>query len=103
MANMIRIDMRKEREAYVVDNQILESKTSIGYEVYACCDELHCWIGNCTDINTLEEIVSEEELITSMEESCSEYELNLLMSVLECRDYQYEFFGKIRKAIKGER
>lgn len=102
MANMIKIDMRKEREAYVVDNQILESKTSIGYEVYACCDELRCWIGNCTDINSLEEIVSEEELITSMEESCSEYELNLLMSVLECRDYQYEFFGKIRKAIKGE-
>lgn len=102
MANMIRIDLKKEREAYVVDNQILESKTSIGYEVYACCDELHCWIGNCTDINSLEEIVSEEELITSMEESCSEYELNLLMSVLECRDYQYEFFGKIRKAIKGE-
>ena len=103
MANMIRISMKKERPAHVVNNEILEEKTSIGYEIYACCDELCCWIGSCTDMNSLEEIVSEEELITSIEESASEYEYNCLMSVLECRDYQYEFFGKIRKAIKGAR
>lgn len=99
MANEVRIELKKEKAAFVRDNQIIESKTSsIGYQVFACTDEACCWIGSCTDIESLEEIVSEENLIESINESASERELDIIMPVLKYNKYKYNFFGKIRTA-----
>lgn len=99
MANMVRIELKKEYKAEIKHGNIYDMP-SCGYEVYACCDELSCWIGNCTDVESLDEIISEEELISSIYESASEYELSCLISVLEHNNYKYDCFGITRTAEK---
>ena len=99
MANEVRISLKKERDAYVVDDKIVISDDiAIGYQVYVNTDEVSCWIGSCMDLESLEEIVSEENLLDSINESASERELDIIMPVLRHNDYKYNFFGKIRTA-----
>lgn len=100
MANVVRIGLKKEVELIVKDNRIIPCGESNGINVYANCDEIECWIGNCTDIDSLEEIVGPEELISSIQESASEYELIALMSALNCNDNKYIFFNEVRTAKK---
>ena len=100
MSNIVRINLKREKDYIIKDNEIKFQKESIGYNVYACTDEVECWIGSCMDIDSLEEIVSEEELISSIEESASERELEIIISVLEYNNYKYDFFGQYRTAIK---
>ena len=100
MSNMLRIGLKKEQDYVVSDNHIQFQKESIGYNVYAYTDEVECWIGSCNDIESLEEIISEEELISSIEESASEREMDILFPALECNNYIYDFFGKLRVAAR---
>lgn len=98
MSNSVRIALKKEQDYIVSDNHIQFQKESIGYNVYVCTDEIECWIGSCTDIESLEEIVSEEELIDSIYESASEREIENIIPTLEFNNYKYNFFGTIRTA-----
>lgn len=100
MANVVRIELKKEIDLTVKGDKIVPIDGPIGNNVYASCDELQCWIGSCTDINSLEEIAGPEELISSIQESASEYELIALMSALNCNDNKYIFFDEIRTAKK---
>lgn len=99
MSNSVRIALKKEQDYIASDNHIQFQKESIGYNVYVCTDEIECWIGSCTDIKSLEEIVSEEELIDSIYESASEREIENIIPTLELNNYKYDFFGTIRTAI----
>ena len=99
MANEVRISLKKERDAYVVDDKIVISDDiAIGYQVYVNTDEVSCWVGSCMDIDALEEIISEDNLIDTLNETASERELDIIMPVLRYNDYKYNFFGKIRTA-----
>lgn len=98
MANIVRIGLKKEVELTVKDNRIIPCGNSNGANVYANCDEIECWIGSCSDIKSLEEIVGPEKLISSIEESASEYESIALMAALEANDMKYTFFGETRTA-----
>lgn len=101
MANEVRIELKKEKGAYVKDNKIVTSDSPIiDYQVYVNTDEVSCWVGSCMDIDDLEEIVSEENLLESIYESASERELDIIIPVLEYNKYKYNFFGKIRTAEK---
>ena len=100
MSNMLRIGLKKEQDYIVRNNEIIFQKESIGYNVNGCTDEVECWIGSCNDIESLEEIISEEELISSIEESASEREMDILFPALECNNYIYDFFGKLRVAAR---
>lgn len=100
MANIVRIGLKKEIELTVKNDKIIPCGESLGTNVYANCDELECWIGNCHNIKTLEEIAGPKNLIASIRESASEYELDALMAALDCRDNNYEFFGEIRTAVE---
>lgn len=101
MANILRIGIKTEKDIVVKDNKLVENKIQpIGYQVYANVDSISCWIGSCTDMESLEEIISEEELITSIEESASEDELSILMAALECSGMKYNFFDTIKTARK---
>lgn len=102
MANMVRIRLTTEEDYIVKDNRIESQKESIGYNVYACNDEIECWIGSCHDIESLNQIVGPDNLISSITESTSEYEYNSLMAALECQDYKYSYFGEIKTAIGEE-
>lgn len=99
MSNIVRINLKKEQDYIVRNNEIVFQKESMGYNVYACTDEVECWIGSCNNIESLEEIISEKELISSIEESASEREIENLMPVLENNTYKYDFFGQIRTAM----
>lgn len=99
MANILRIGIKTETDITVKDNELVPNKIQpIGYQVYANVDSISCWIGSCTNMKSLEEIVSEEELITSIEESASEEELLILMAALENTKMKYDFFGTIKTA-----
>lgn len=101
MANIVRIGIKTETDIVVKDNKLVENRLQpVGYQVYADADSISCWIGSCTDIKSLEEIVSEEELISSIQESASEDELLILMAALECNNNKYIFFDEIRTAKK---
>lgn len=101
MSNEVRIELKKEQIAFVKNNQIEESKANaIGYQVYACTDEVACWIGSCTDMASLEEIIGEEELLDTLNETASERELDIILPVLKYNNYKYNFFGDIRTAKK---
>ena len=100
MANIVRISMRKEFEAVVIDDSIIEEEQSSSYQVYASCDQISTWIGSCCDIESLEEIASPENLINSIENSASEEELLILMPVLEHNNMKYVFFEESRTAIR---
>ena len=101
MSNMLRISIKTETDVTVKDNEFIENRVQpIGYQVYADVDAISCWIGSCTDIKSLEEIVGPEELINSIQESASECESIELMAALECSEMKYNFFGEIRTAIK---
>lgn len=101
MSNILKISIKTETDVTVKDNKFIENKVQpIGYQVYANVDEISCWIGSCTDIKSLEEIVGPEELINSIRESASEYELIALMSALNCSDNKYMFFEEMRTAVK---
>lgn len=102
MSDMLRIEMIREFPAIVADGEIIEAEESIGYDVYASVDSVRAWIGVCTDIESLENIVAPENLIDSIYESCSETELFHLIPCLKFNNYEYEYFGEIRKAIKDE-
>ncbi len=99
MSNIVRIEMQREFPAIVSNGEIIECESSKAYDVYACSDEIKTWIGNCTDIESLEKIAGPENLIDSINQSASEAELNILSSVLFLRDNKYDFFGTIRTAI----
>lgn len=99
MANEVKISLKRERDAYVVDNKItMSDDLAIGYQVYVNTDEVSCWIGSCLDVKSLEEIVSEENLLESIYESASERELDIILPVLKYNGYKYNFFGEIRTA-----
>ena len=98
MANILRIELKREYDASVINNKIVESEESCGIHVYACCDELSVWIGTCEDIDSLNEIAGPDNLITSIIESASEYENIALMAALKSQDYKYDFFEEIRIA-----
>ena len=98
MANEVRISLRQEKNCYVADNKIVSNDTPIGYKVYVSTDEVSCWVGSCMDIDALEEIISEDNLIDTLNETASERELDIIMPVLRYNDYKYNFFGKIRTA-----
>lgn len=100
MSNMIRIEMQKEFPIVINNGELIEAEEAEGIDVYVCCNEIKAWIGNCINIESLEKIVSEKELINSIECSVSEYELECLIPNLECNDYKYDFFGTLRTAIK---
>ena len=100
MSDLLRIEIAREFPAVVEDGKIIESEEADGYEIYACVDSIRAWIGCCTDIESLEEVVSEENLIGSIYESCSETELFCLIACLEFHNNQYEYFGTIKTAIK---
>lgn len=102
MSNILRIEIQREFPAEVSNGEIIEAEQSDGYEIYVCTDELKTWIDCCSSIEDLEDIVSEKNLIKSIKNAASEYELECLIPALECNDYKYDFFGKIRIAIKGE-
>ena len=103
MSNEVRISLKQETSAYVVDNKIVMSDDkTIGYNVYINTDEISCWIGSCVDIDALEEIVSEENLLDSLYETASEEEFSIIYPVLKYNDFKYNFFGKIRTAKKEE-
>lgn len=102
MSNLLRIEMMREYPAIIEDGEIIESEEADGYEVYACVDSIRAWIGYCTDIESLEEVASPENLIESITETCSEIEMDCLMSCLKFNDYKYEFFEEIKTAIKDE-
>ena len=100
MSNIVRINLKKEQDYIVRKNETVFQKESMGYNVYACTDEVECWIGSCNNIESLEEIISEKELISSIEESASEREMDILLPALECNNYIYDFFGKLRVAVR---
>ena len=100
MSNIVRKKKKKEPDYIVRNNEIVFQKESMGYNVYACTDEVECWIGSCNNIESLEEIISEKELISSIEESASEREMDILLPALECNNYIYDFFGKLRVAVR---
>lgn len=102
MSDLLRIEMIKEYPAVVEDGEIIEAEQADGYEVYACVDSIRAWIGYCTDIESLEEIASPENLVQSLIETCSEIELDCLMSCLKFNGYKYDFFDEIKTAIKDE-
>ena len=99
MSNLLNISIKQEKDISIKDNQFIENeKQPIGYQVYANVDAISCWIGSCTDIESLEEIVGPEELINSIQESASESEFIELMASLEYYNYKYMFFNEIRIA-----
>ena len=99
MSNLLNISIKIEKDISIKNNQFIENeKQPIGYQVYANVDAISCWIGGCTDIESLEEIVSPEELISSIQESASESEFIELMASLEFNNYKYMFFDEIRIA-----
>lgn len=102
MSNMVRIEMQKEFPAIVSNGEIIECKNSKAYDVYACCDKIKAWIGYCETIEGLENIVSEENLIESINGSCSNNELDIILPVLNANDLKYDFFGTIRTAISED-
>lgn len=101
MANSVRIEMQREFPAIIHKGEILEAEQSDCFDIYVCVDELKTWIGNCTDIKSLEEIVSEDNLIESIKSAASGYEQECIMPALKCNNYKYDFFGKTKTAIKG--
>lgn len=102
MPNIIKIEMQREFPAVVSNGEIIECESSKSYDVYACSNEIKTWIGNCTDIESLKKIAGPEYLIESINQSASEAELNILLTVLSLRDNQYDFFGQIKTAIEYE-
>ena len=57
MSNIVRINLKKEQDYIVRNNEIVFQKESMGYNVYACTDEVECWIGSCNNIESLEVII----------------------------------------------
>ena len=99
MSNSVRIELKREHQAVVFEGKIKETCGPIGFQVYVCTDAISVWIGTCTDVESLEEIISEEELIKSIYESASECEIENIMPILKFNNYKYDFFGETRTAI----
>lgn len=97
--SMLSIKMNREIPAALSDGVIIEAEEADGYDVYVECDEITSWIGCCKTVEGLENIVSPENFIDSIYQSCSEAEILQLMPDLEYHNYQYDVFGDIRTAI----
>lgn len=97
--SMLSIIMNREIPAAISNGEIIEAEETEGYDVYVECESLRSWIGCCRTIEGLEDIVSPENFIDSIYESCSEAEIMQLMPDLQYHNYQYDVFGDIRTAI----
>ena len=103
MANMLRIQLKIEVPVNVVGGELTVEQTPADktVNVYACTDEISCWIGNCTSVEELESIIGENNIMDSIVESASEYEYDCLESVLLCQDYKYiDTTKKVRVATR---
>lgn len=117
MSNKVRISLKTEKEItlknnkfVVVDDEVSTESTPIS--VYINCDELSCWIGSIYSLydldslnatKSLDLLVGPSKLIKVINENCSEYEYDCLMSILEANDFQYSYpDGSIVTAIEPE-
>lgn len=90
MSNRVHVGLKEERILDIKFNPIGEKIVS----VYISCDEIIARLGVVDDIEEVFKIAGPEFLIETMKENLSEYELECIMSVLECNDYTYYMFGE---------
>ena len=102
MGNRIRVTLVTSPSEYNIDLEPVEDGM-FGYppitlNVMVECDEVGAVIGYISPgekFMTLLEIAGPLHLLNSIEEMCSEYQADILRSVLECNDYQYTICGEI--------
>ena len=93
----------QEGDKVVVDHSWDKYMGKSEVDVYVCCDELRCWVGSCRATKeAVDEIVGPKNILESIRESASEYEYDLLESVLWSRDNSYWYNNKLHVAIEED-
>lgn len=99
--NIVNIYVMKETPVlneFHVNGEFMDDVHSTHYSVYASTDSLSAWIGTCHNRESLETIISENNLAESLSMTLSEIEYDEIMSVLNHYDGRYKVFNTMRIA-----
>ena len=110
MANYVRIEletvakkMKIDGDKVVIDHSYDKYLKDLQVNVLACCDELRCHIGSCKATKEeVDKIAGPENIINSLQENLSEYEHELMESVLSARDNKYLYNNKEFTALEPQ-
>ena len=90
------IDVNVQNDYFIIDRLILNRSP---ISIYACVDNVKCFLGEVETTEQLYDLVSPKNLIKTIEDNANEYEYDSLIQALEQSDYIYSINKKEYKLI----
>jgi hypothetical protein len=89
-------------QTYVnLEGEVFKGKELIDptIDVYIGCGKVSCLVGKIESVDQLIDLVGPSNLVSTIKDSCNEYEYDCIWSDLKRNDYKYLFINRLEKAI----
>ena len=80
------VDVNVQNDCFIIDRLILNRSP---ISIYACIDNVKCFLGEVETTEQLYDLVSPKNLINTIEDNANEYEYDSLIQALEQSKYKY--------------